>query len=52
MDKQHIIQFIDNWLDENGWKADSRVADFALDVRLMLEQLGTDQRERLVGSSV
>ncbi len=51
MDTQHIIQFIDRWLDENGWRTDTRAADLALDVRLMLEQLGTDQRKRLVGTS-
>ena len=52
MDTQHIIDFIDHWLDENGWRTDSRVADFALDVRLMLEALETEEQDRLVGTSV
>jgi hypothetical protein len=30
-----LIEFIDGWLDENGWRLDERTADFALDVRLI-----------------
>ena len=52
MDKQHIIEYVDQWLTENGWRLDSRIHDFALDVRLMLEQLEeNDEGRRLVGTS-
>jgi len=30
-----LIEFIDTWLDENGWRLDERTTDFALDVRLL-----------------
>lgn len=54
MNKQEIIEFVDDWLNENGWRADSRTQDFALDLRLMLEDLDDDEREsdRLVGAGV
>ena len=30
-----MIEYIDSWLDENGWRLDQRALDFALDVRLI-----------------
>ena len=53
MQKQQIIEYIDQWLTENGWRLESRIHDFALDVRLMLEQLeDQDEGSRLVGTAV
>jgi hypothetical protein len=53
MNKHDIIEFVDEWLTEHGWRADARMQDFALDLRLMLEELDEEQRdeERLVGAS-
>jgi hypothetical protein len=34
---EDILQFIDQWLDENVWKVDGYVIDFALDVRSLVE---------------
>jgi hypothetical protein len=52
MDKQHIIDFIDDWLDENAWRADSRVQDFVLDLRLMLtvEEQDEPSRKRMAAT--
>lgn len=36
MDPQHLIDFIDDWLDENAWRTDSRIQDFVLDLRLLI----------------
>jgi hypothetical protein len=30
-----LIEFIDAWLEDNGWHVDQRTLDFALDVRLL-----------------
>jgi hypothetical protein len=30
-----LIEFIDAWLEDNGWHLDRRTLDFALDVRLL-----------------
>ena len=30
-----LIEYIDSWIDENAWRLDDRIIDFALDVRLM-----------------
>jgi hypothetical protein len=46
MNQQDIIDFIDRWLDEKSWNTDSRLQDFALDVRLMLGQLDSAPPER------
>jgi len=36
---EDITRFIDAWLDENSWRIDSGVIDFALDVRRLLADL-------------
>ena len=30
-----LIEYIDAWIEENAWRLDDRLIDFALDVRLM-----------------
>ncbi len=37
--EQQILDFIDAWLADNAWTADSRVIDFALDIRNMLAEI-------------
>lgn len=37
--EQSVVDFIDAWLSENAWTIDSRVIDFALDVRNMLAEI-------------
>jgi len=42
------VEFIDAWLNENAMWVDSRVVDFALDVRMLLaaeDALPSDDRE-------
>ena len=36
---ESAVDFIDAWLTENAWTIDSRVIDFALDVRNMLAEV-------------
>jgi len=38
-DEQSVVDFIDAWLTENAWTIDSRVIDFALDLRNMLAEV-------------
>lgn len=30
-----LIEYVDAWIEENAWRLDDRLIDFALDVRLM-----------------
>ncbi len=30
-----LVEYIDEWIDENAWRLDERIIDFALDVRFM-----------------
>jgi hypothetical protein len=38
-DEQSVVDFIDAWLTANAWTIDSRVIDFALDLRNMLAEV-------------
>ena len=33
---EEIVRFIDEWLDENSWKIDATMIDFALDIRRLV----------------
>ena len=37
--QEDILRFVDQWLDENSWKLDAAVVDFALDVRQLVSNL-------------
>ena len=48
------VEFIDTWLDENAMWIDSRVIDFALDVRTLLSSdspTSTETREPVGAAS-
>lgn len=40
-----VVEFIDEWLAEHGWRLDDRVLDFALDVRTMLDEEPAEERQ-------
>ena len=35
---EEIVRFIDQWLDDNSWKIDSVMLDFALDMRRLVAE--------------
>ncbi len=37
--QQDLLRFVDQWLDDNSWKLDAAVIDFALDIRQMVADL-------------
>lgn len=49
--EESVVDFIDAWLTENAWTIDSRVVDFALDVRNMLAEVEASAPEP-VGAGV
>jgi len=54
MTTPQTVAFIDTWLDENAMWIDSRVIDFALDVRTMLsaDPLPPTETREPVGAAV
>ncbi|MEA3510648.1 MAG: hypothetical protein U9R51_04355 [Actinomycetota bacterium] len=45
------VAFIDTWLDENAMWIDSRVIDFALDVRTLLDSPTSTETREPVGAA-
>lgn len=39
MQPEHIIEQIDEWLTENGWRLGESEIDFALDIRQLVAEL-------------
>lgn len=39
MQPEHIIEQIDDWLTENGWRLSESEIDFALDIRQLVAEL-------------
>lgn len=35
---EDILRFIDGWLDDNAWKIEGTMIDFALDVRRLVAE--------------
>ncbi len=50
MRQRQIIDFIDRWLDENSRNTDARVQDFALDVRIMVDQIDEEETRDPIGA--
>jgi hypothetical protein len=40
---EDVLRFIDEWLDDNAWKCESWVIDFALDVRSLVEETAPEE---------
>ena len=51
VDPRQVIDFIDQWLAENAVTSDSRVVDFALDIRNMVSAVEVPLRQP-VGAGV
>ncbi|HSF86932.1 MAG TPA: hypothetical protein VLG28_14915 [Acidimicrobiia bacterium] len=48
MQPAQIIQHIDDWLDEHGWRLGDSEINFALDVRQLVASLENEQEAVLV----
>ncbi len=47
MQPEQIIQHIDEWLTEHGWRLGDSEIDFALDVRRLVAQLDREPQPAL-----
>jgi hypothetical protein len=50
MQPAQIIQHIDEWLTEHGWRLGDSEIDFALDVRQLVAALESEQEPTLVNA--